>query len=126
MMINLDELNEMLSDPHFFNFLNNLDIDAVLDMRDESSFCELWMKEFHMVEAHQDKISHSDLALINKLREKAFKLSYRIAEHSELSSYISDDIELMAKNITLNLHDSWAINDLLKAYQNGEFSQLSV
>ncbi|EJQ0795175.1 hypothetical protein NYD82_004332, partial [Cronobacter sakazakii] len=63
----------------------------------------------------------SDIAQIDSLREKAFKLSFRVINDSEIASRISDDIELIAKNIIIGKEDSWAVSTLWAAYKSGKF-----
>ncbi|EAA7021871.1 hypothetical protein ACT7V1_001931 [Salmonella enterica subsp. enterica] len=122
-MINkkLAEIENWLSTPAVFDFLKSLNVDSALDSRDEPEFDDCWMKEFSSLK--NESIQDNDLAYINSLREKAFKLSFRVINDSEISSRISDDIELISKSFIFGKDNSWAISYLWSAYKKGIFPQ---
>lgn len=121
MMIDNYLLNveKMLYSPSFFDFLKKIDIDSVLDSRDYKTFDYEWMANFKRLE--NDTFSKGDLDFIDKLREKSFNLSFMVVNDAEISSRISDDIEIIAKDI-LNRNDSgWPVRYLWQSYKNGVF-----
>ncbi|MCL2410628.1 MAG: hypothetical protein FWC97_03195 [Treponema sp.] len=120
-MINnkLIEIDNYLSNPHFFDFLKSLEIDNALDLRDESEFDDCWMNEFNSLK--NEVFQADDIKFIDSLREKAFKNSYPATGGSELSAYISDDIEIIAKSFVAGKENSWAITYLWSSYKNGRF-----
>lgn len=118
---NLSEIENWLSTPSIFDFLKSLNVDSALDSRDEPEFDDCWMKEFNSLE--NENIQDDDLAHINSLREKAFKLSFRIINDSEISSRISDDIELISKSVVAGKNDNWAISYLWSSYKKEKFPQ---
>jgi len=117
-----NELNDLLakiSGSMFFDFLKKLDIDESLDARDEDPFDSQWMDNFNRLEkSHFDP---NDLDLINKIRECVFKQSFKVVGSDEISGRISDDFEIIAKDIALNQIDKWPVSYLWKSYQNGIF-----
>ncbi|MCF8582510.1 hypothetical protein L2X67_22220 [Enterobacter ludwigii] len=122
-MINnkLAEIEKFLSAVSVFDFLKTLDADSALDSRDEPEFDDAWMKEFNSLE--NESFDADDVEYINLLREKAFKLSFRVINDSEISSYISDDFELVAKSVIVGKDKSWAISYLWASYKSGNFPQ---
>ncbi|EOC1336377.1 hypothetical protein ACI09U_004186 [Cronobacter turicensis] len=115
----LKEIENFLAKPDFFDFLKTLDVDEALDLRDEPKFDSCWMDNFNLLKS--ESFDASDVAQIDSLREKAFKLSFRVINDSEIASRISDDIELIAKNIIIGKEDSWAVSTLWAAYKSGKF-----
>lgn len=120
-MINskLVEVDDKLSDSSFFNFLQCLNVDEALDLRDDPKFDTLWMNEFNKLE--NGSLSITERLNVDTLREKAFKNSFKVINDSEISARISDDIELITKNFILDKKDSWAINYLWDCYLKGGF-----
>ena len=118
---NLIEIDNYLSVPSFFDFLKSLNADSVLDSRDEPEFDDCWMSEFKLLE--NEHIQDDDNKFIDSLREKAFKSSFRVINNSEISSRISDDIELICKNFVVGKENSWSITHLWMSYKNGIFPE---
>ncbi|EHR8835721.1 hypothetical protein ABJ851_000600 [Shigella flexneri] len=108
-----------LDEPDFFAFLNQLNVDNALDLRDDSQFDERWMCEFNTVQRR----SYSDevINVIDTLREKSFKLAFRITANSDISARISDDIELICKRMVMGEQQSWSVKGLWSCYCNGQF-----
>lgn len=79
------------------------------------------MKEFNSLK--NEGFDAGDIERINSLREKAFKLSFRVINNSEISSRISDDFELIAKSVVVGKDNSWAISYLWSSYKGGKFPQ---
>lgn len=117
----LAEVENFLSSASVFDFLETLDADSALDSRDKPEFDDPWMKEFNSLE--NESFFADDIEHINSLREKAFKLSFRVINNSEISSRISDDFELIAKCVVIGKDNSWAIIYLWSWYKGGKFPQ---
>ncbi|POP43407.1 hypothetical protein CHU32_10025 [Superficieibacter electus] len=115
----LIEVDEAMSAPKFFDFLKSLNVDNALDSRDQPDFDERWMNEFNALEII--RLKNSDAVFIDLLREKAFKLSFKVINNSEISSCISDDVDLIAKSLASGNNESWALNYLWISYKNGIF-----
>ncbi|WP_246494576.1 hypothetical protein [Brenneria izadpanahii] len=88
-MNKLNDLYTKISAPSFFNFLKSLEIDTSLDIRDEDLFDSQWMDDFNRLE--NKSINKDDLDIINKIREYAFKESFKVIGNDEISARISDD-----------------------------------
>lgn len=117
----LAEVENFLSSASVFDFLKTLDTDSALDSRDEPEFDDAWMKAFNSLK--NESFDADDIENINSLREKAFKLSFRVINNSEISSRISDDFELIAKSVVVGKDNNWAISYLWSSYKGGEFPQ---
>lgn len=117
----LAEVENFLSSASVFDFLKTLDADSALDSRDEPEFDDAWMKEFNSLK--NESFDADDIEYINSLREKAFKLSFRVINNSEISSRISDDFELIAKSVVIGKDNNWAISYLWSSYKGGKFPQ---
>ncbi|WP_380184772.1 hypothetical protein [Kalamiella sp. sgz302252] len=118
----VNKLNDIfikISVATFFDFLKKLDIDESLDARDEDPFDSQWMDNFNRLE--NESFDKDDLNIINKIREYVFKESFRVVESDEISARISDDFELIAKDLALNEKNSWPVNYLWKSYEAGIF-----
>jgi hypothetical protein len=101
----------LLCEEHF----KGINLDALLDSRDEAPFDDNWMKSYDSVEALWGQ-RNSDC--VNTVAEKAYKTAARISALHEASSYISDDFRLMAQVFELNHNDEF-INGLLTQYASG-------
>ena len=117
----LAEVENFLSSASVFDFLKTLNADSALDSRDEPEFDDAWMKEFNSLK--NESFDADDIENINSLREKAFKLSFRVINNSEISSRISDDFELIAKSVVVGKDNNWAISYLWSSYKGGKFPQ---
>lgn len=117
----LAQVEIFLSSASFFDFLKALDADSALDSRDEPEFDDAWMKEFNSL--GNESFDADDIKYINSSREKAFKLSFRVINNSEISSRISDDFELIAKSVVVGKDNNWAISYLWSSYKGGKFPQ---
>jgi hypothetical protein len=102
---------------HFKN-LNNETIDEMLESRDGAEFESDWLRVFETLE--QKEFSNADIALIDEIREIAYKKSFASTNHAELAAYIADDFELIVKSLLSGLNDEW-LNALLLAYLQGLF-----
>ncbi|MES1760940.1 hypothetical protein ABUU18_24145 [Escherichia coli] len=122
-MINnkLIEIDNCLSTPSFFDFLKSLNVDSALDSRDEPEFDDCWMSEFNSLD--KESFQDDDIEFIDSLREKAFKYSFWVINNSEISSRISDDIEIISKSFVLGKENSWSITHLWSSYKNRKFPE---
>ncbi|MCO6540586.1 MAG: hypothetical protein J6569_10725 [Gilliamella sp.] len=116
---NLIEIDDYLSTSTNFNFLKLLDVDNALDLRDESEFDYQWMNVFNSLKMCD--FNANEVKFINMLREKAFKQSFKIINNFEISSRISDDIEIIAKSFIAKKYKNWAITHLWSTYKNKKF-----
>ncbi|OXG06474.1 hypothetical protein BC749_102379 [Flavobacterium araucananum] len=93
------------------------DFDMILDQRDEDSFSEKWMEIFNIV---KEKVieNNIDKTITDNLREKVFKLVFSLTNHSDLSSYVSDDFGLIVQSIQVKYNDYW-LNSLWLEYKKG-------
>ena len=118
----VNKLNDIfikISVASFFDFLEKIDIDESLDARDEDPFDSQWMDNFNRLE--NESFDKDDLNIMNKIREYVFKESFRVVGSDEISARISDDFELIAKDLVLNEKNSWPVNYLWKSYEAGIF-----
>jgi hypothetical protein len=102
---------EFLSKACFYD----LDLDAIFDGRDDSYFDAIWVKSFKCMEPLP--ISSQDKQQVDKIRELAFKSTYKYTGDPDLSAYVSDDFELIAKAFLLDLSDPF-VNALWLSYRN--------
>lgn len=115
----LIEIDNFLSTPSFFDFLKSLNADSALNLRDKPDFDNCWMKEFNSLA--NENIQNDDIEFIDSLREKAFKNSFRVINNSEISSRISDDLELISKSLVVGKENCWSVTYLWSSYKNGIF-----
>ncbi|MCG8708046.1 hypothetical protein JHU04_001247 [Brenneria sp. 4F2] len=115
----LVDMDKTLSSPFFFDFLKNIDVDSVLDLRDSHLFDTQWMIDFNRLK--NESYNQEDLDFINILREKSFKLSFEVIKNHEIASRISDDIEIIAKDILQRSHGDWPAKYLWESYKNKKF-----
>lgn len=96
---------------------------ALLDARDhDDAFAEAWQLAFDEVEALWQERTNAGLeALIVEIRKASFLLVGRASTQKEIASYVSDDMELLAKAQALELQSAW-LEQLWRAYQDGRFA----
>jgi hypothetical protein len=119
-MNNVEKLKWLLLQDKILHFknLNNETIDEMLESRDGAEFESDWLRVFETLE--QKEFSNADIALIDEIREIAYKKSFASTNHAELAAYIADDFELIVKSLLSGLNDEW-LNALLLAYLQGLF-----
>ncbi|MBD2806960.1 hypothetical protein ID855_20275 [Xenorhabdus sp. ZM] len=103
----------------FFDFLIKVNVDDIFDIRDGKLFDDLWIESFNRLK--EISIPNDVQCNIDELRELSFKLSFEIIGVPDISSIISDDIELIAKDIILGTKNSWPVNYLWELYREGVF-----
>lgn len=101
--------------------LQDEDYDDLLDERDEDGFAQPWTKSYNTInKAYIDSgLTDAYKARIDKIREYTFKRVYKETESSDLSSYLSDDFDLILKAMLTNSQDSW-VNALWQVYTEGQ------
>ncbi|WOO43079.1 hypothetical protein [Rubellicoccus peritrichatus] len=93
------------------------DLDGILDRREDEGFEKEWIDSHKRIEA---KFSDSNLSeetkeKIEEIRKESFLATSRATEQHEIASYVSDDFDLIAKNIALGLADPF-IDSLFEKY----------
>lgn len=90
------------------SYFSNLNIDDVLDMRDDEVFDNKWIQNYELVKNY--KIDDDTSQLIDMIREIVFKKIYDITKSSDLAACVSDDFDLMCKAYVLNINSDWLAN----------------
>ena len=96
------------------------DLDAILDQRDSGDFEDDWIKAAEDVQYHWQEFTDAEsmTGAIDLIREAAFKKCFEYTGESEISGYVSDDFELMAKASAMSL-DSPYIKGMMNVYSDG-------
>ncbi|AZZ90661.1 hypothetical protein EUZ85_07990 [Hahella sp. KA22] len=96
------------------------DLDSVLDIRDEPEFEERWMKVYENIkgEFKAENFTPEQLSLVESLRKESFLAVSKSSGQHEISSYISDDFELIGKAALLNRRFEF-LDQMLEKYRNG-------
>ena len=84
------------------------DFDEILDMRDKPAFDESWCQIFEVVAEVEVQFN----------REALFKKISNVTEHHEITSYIVDDFELLAKAKRLGLNAGFT-DYMRECYEKG-------
>lgn len=98
--------------------LEREDYEDLLEQRDSDAFSSIWTKTYHAIK-HQIKqvgLTAAEADRVKKIREAVFKRVYAKTQESDLASYISDDIGLLADALLVHYQDHW-LNGLWNAYQ---------
>ncbi len=103
----LKRLNEKILNNDFFDkkYLQAIDIDELLDLRDNKEFDDEWVRVFEKTKEYS--IKSETVEQINEIRENVFKKIYDFTENSDLAGYISDDFDLMCMAYIVDLNDEW-------------------
>lgn len=103
----LKRLNEKILNNDFFDkkYLQAIDIDELLDLRDNKEFDDEWVRVFEKTKEYS--IKSETVEQINEIRENVFKKIYDFTENSDLAGYISDDFDLMCRAYIVDLNDEW-------------------
>jgi hypothetical protein len=112
-LIQLVKEDRLLSE-HVFS---NIQVDDLLDNRDESQFSDEWMKIYHDISNKKltsfiDEITNQQIDL---LRERVYKKVYLYTSSSDLAGYISDDFGLIGDALHVNYNNGW-LSALLNCY----------
>lgn len=90
------------------SYFTNLNINYVLDMRDDEVFDNKWIQNYELVNNY--KIDDDTCQLIDMIREIVFRKIYDITKNSDLAACVSDDFDLMCKAYVLNINNDWLAN----------------
>ena len=103
----LKRLNEKILNNDFFDkkYLQAIDIDELLDLRDDKEFDDGWVRVFEKTKEYS--IKSEIVEQIDEIRENVFKKIYDLTESSDLAAYISDDFDLMCRAYIVELNDEW-------------------
>jgi hypothetical protein len=84
-----------------------VELDAVLDRRDEGEFDSIWSRVAAQVFGRWQQLptEQSLKAAIDKVREVAFKQVFRATHGHEVAGYVSDDFELICKAAVVGISD---------------------
>ena len=97
------------------------DLNDILDERDQSDFEQPWLECSERIKTAWQATTIDDLIkkLVDEIRKESFLVVSRATQQHEISSYVSDDFELICKAIALDLNDPYA-SGLLNSYHAGE------
>ena len=91
-------------------------IDEYLDHRESETFEENWLAGFKKVE---EQTKEQNIEKIGEIRKIVFLEVFKFTNNDDMSAYVSDDFDLMAKNIFLNL-DLAYLNEMWENYKKGK------
>lgn len=100
-------------------YLEQEEINAALNQREDPQFAETWMKAFRQIEAKKGGTQDAD-PRVGQLRELAYFQAFERWQSPDLAAYISDDFGLIGDALATNYDDAW-VNGLLYAYLNLRF-----
>ncbi len=72
--------------------------DAYLDHREDGDFDERWMAAHRHLNA-LPPLGDAQRKAVDDLRERTYKRVYEHTQHPEIAAYLSDDFELIARDI---------------------------
>ncbi|WP_230938240.1 hypothetical protein [Burkholderia territorii] len=113
------EMDAILSEPGFFDFLGDVDCERALTRREAEPFDVCWMTAFDEIDG--DPGAALDKPAMDALREKAFRLAFRASGNADIAACVSGDIELIARSRLSGRTDGWPTRVLWDAYTNGRF-----
>ena len=98
---------------------SNMDIDNLLDNRDQDPFDSEWTRVYQEIEAIKEEKSYTDENenYNSNIREKVFSKIYNLSGHDELAEYVSDDFGLIVDSKILEYSDTW-LDKLISSYEN--------
>ena len=100
------------------NTFQNEALDVMLNMRDDVPFDSAWVKAYKLLE--RGNVASDKRVLVDAISELAFLSTYDLTQHDDLAAYVSDDFELIASAMALDIEDPW-INGLWQSYKKGSF-----
>ncbi|WP_306349733.1 hypothetical protein [Flavobacterium sp. '19STA2R22 D10 B1'] len=100
---------------HILPVLDDDSIDDILDSRDTDDFSKKWMNAYNETKSMTPKQDKEDLELIDTFRKEIFLYTFSKTNSSDLSSYISDDFDLIASHL-LNLDNNQWVSALWANY----------
>ncbi len=123
-MESLEKLTALVEKSQILNgeMFAGIDLDSILDVRDTEPFDSRWITAYKEVEAVW-KDSKPSLEEVEYLRKLVFVTVSNLTKHHEISSYVSDDFELIGKSIPLG-HENELIKLMHDNYVSGKLPQL--
>lgn len=110
------DINKIVENIKNYDYAS-IDVETFLDERDSNEFEEQWLNIYNQID---DKYILEEVKkTASELRKEVFLFIDRTVGISELSDYISDDIELILFADYLKIHDVW-FDRLIEKYENGE------
>lgn len=97
---------------------NKMDIDQLLDLRDEPEFDSHWMRVFNQIEGYS--FSDADNHTIAEIKKESYLKAYEASQSSEVASCVSDDFELIARAYVISINDCW-LNSVILSYEDNKF-----
>lgn len=94
-----------------------MDTDRFLDDRDSQEFDTEWSKIFWQIDA--EEIPNEVKKQTEIYKKEVFHVIDELTGGSELSEYISEDIELLLYGDYLNIQSEW-FKKFINKYENGE------
>jgi hypothetical protein len=98
------------------NTFEDLEPVEVLSGRDDPAFEREWLRLFEQVK--DTSLSEDATHSLKALRKTAFKAAFKHSSDPDLSAYVSDDFEVMAKGIASHPGESF-LAALIEAYSAG-------
>lgn len=95
------------------DYLETIDIDEILDLRDEEHFDSNWMRVYN--DLQRIELKEEKKIEINKILEETFLLIYEFSKDGELAGEVSDDFEIICKAYISSYDDEW-LNSLIMSY----------
>lgn len=106
--------NKLLLDSNTFE---DWDEEEVFSGRDDRDFDEKWMRLYNQLDGEQ--FDEVESQMISRLRESAFITTFKHTSDPELSAYVSDDFEVIAKGVATGRDDRFLV-ELLESYIKGK------
>jgi hypothetical protein len=98
------------------------ELQRMLNTRDSLEFDHKWTEACQRVAQAEviHNLEEEDVDTIAEIREIAFKRAYEVCQSSELSGYVSDDFDMIARAVRAGCLDGW-LNELWSSYRSGQF-----
>lgn len=96
-------------------YLLALEIDEVLDLRDDDDFSENWMRIYNELQKY--KLEEEEKNKITEVIKGIFLLVYEFTNDGELAGEISDDFELICIAYNFGFEDVW-LSSMANIYAN--------
>lgn len=113
----LDELLELINQVIF----DEIDCDAILDLRDSETFDSNWINLYNQMEQVKLKkgFSEESKRFSDEYRKNAFLQVYNLSQNSDLAACISDDFGLIFDSIQLGVTTPW-LDKLIQSYRSSK------
>jgi hypothetical protein len=98
------------------NTFEDLEAEEVLSGRDDPMFEDEWLRLYE--EVKDTSLTEDEARRLDALREAAFKTAFKYCSDPDLSAYISDDFEVMARGVASHPEESF-LAALIEAYSAG-------